>query len=111
MNLKKVLCFALAAVLAGAFLTGCDNNGGGNSSRGDSRKESYNFDLDQVKSMVNDMLRKELGSEAAKCLKVKVTEKIDQNHYRAKAMLDNGNDIRVAIELDGADIVVSIPED
>ena len=43
------------------------------------------------------------------CLKVKITEKVDNNHYKATATLGNGNDIRIMIEDRGDSIYVTIP--
>ena len=44
------------------------------------------------------------------CLRVKITEKVDDTHYKAIATLDNGNDIRIMIEDRGDKVQVSIPE-
>ena len=42
---------------------------------------------------------------------VKITEKVDDTHYKAKATLDNGNDIKIMIEDRGEEIYVTIPFD
>lgn len=57
---------------------------------------------------VNDIIRQQLDGEA-KCLKVKITEKVDDKHYKANATLDNGNDIKIMIEDRGDQIYVTIP--
>ena len=43
------------------------------------------------------------------CLKVKITEKVDDKHYRAIATLDDGRDVRIMIEDRGDEIHVTIP--
>ena len=59
--------------------------------------------------LVTDILKDELGSEAAKCVAVKITEQVSDNQYKALATLDNGNDIKIMIE-DCDDMVrVTIP--
>ncbi|MBE6379892.1 MAG: hypothetical protein E7047_03075 [Lentisphaerae bacterium] len=61
--------------------------------------------------LVTDILKDELGSEAAKCVAVKITEQVSDNQYKALATLDNGNDIKIMIE-DCDDMVrVTIPLD
>ena len=61
--------------------------------------------------LVTDILKDELGSDAAKCVAVKITEKVSDKHYKAKATLDNGNDIKIMIEDRDDMIYVTIPLD
>ena len=61
--------------------------------------------------VVSDIIKEQLGSRAAKCLSVKITEKVSDKHYKAVATLDNGNDINIMIEDRGDQIYVTIPEE
>lgn len=85
-----------AAVLSLGTLTGCGP------SKATLEKEA--------KPLVDKILRDNLGDDAAKCLKVKITEKVDKHHYKAVATLDNGNDLNIMIEHRDDIIIVTIPE-
>lgn len=58
--------------------------------------------------VVTDIIHQQLGGDA-NCVKVKITEKIDDKHYKATATLSNGNDLKVMIEDRGEQILVTIP--
>ena len=62
--------------------------------------------------LVTSMLKDEFGDVAVKCVAVKITEKVSDKHYKAKATLANGNDIKIMIEeLDNNMLSVTIPLD
>ena len=94
--MKKSLMMIAAAVLGLGILAGCGP------SKSTLEKEA--------KPLVEKILRENLGENAAKCLKVKITEKVDKNHYKGTASLDNGNDIRIMIEYKDDMLIVTIPE-
>lgn len=93
--MKKLWVMIAAAVLGLGVLTGC----------GPSQSQIE----DGAKPLVDKILKDNLGDGAAKCLKVKITEKVDKNHYKATATLDNGNDINILIEHKDDIIIVTIP--
>ena len=64
--------------------------------------------LEQAKAIVNEILKDERPLDAAKCLKVRITERIDKNHCRGIAVLDNGYDLAITIETKGDSISVGI---
>ena len=50
--------------------------------------------------LVNEILTELLagtGSEAAECLSVELGEEFHKNHYRAIAVLDNGEELKVIV--------------
>ena len=92
--MKKSFAFMAAAVLALACLTGCGSGG--------SRLAA------NAKTLVNQILRDDVGPDAAKCLKVEITEKLAKGHYRGIAKLDNGNDVKIMIENDAVKMTVTV---
>lgn len=105
MKMKKLLVPVVAALLAATGLVGCGEKDA------DAKSRSYQSNLEQnAKPLVNKLLRENFGSNVAKCLKVKITEKVDATHYKAAATLDNGNDIKIMIEHKGNMIYVKIPK-
>jgi hypothetical protein len=60
--------------------------------------------------IVTEILADELGSEAAVCMAVKIEEEVSEGFYKAKATLDNGNELSITIERKGEDqVLVQIP--
>lgn len=98
MKMKKAFLIVVAAMLAMAGLAGCTGP----------RKKAR---ADNAKKLVNKILRDDLGDMAAKCLKVEITEKIDKEHYRGVASLDNGNDLKVLIEDNSVQMTVTLVYD
>jgi len=90
--MKKFLTLVAVVMLGLCALTGC-------------RKMTLEK---SAKPLVTEIISEQLGG-SAKCTKVKITDKIDDKHYRATAKLDNGNDIQVIIEDRGDMVYVSIP--
>ena len=91
--MKKSLMLIAVALLGMCVLTGCG--------RQSTLEKS-------AKPLVTEIIQKQLRG-SAKCEKVKITEKIDEKHYKATASLDNGNEIKVIIEDRGDTVYVSIP--
>ena len=60
--------------------------------------------------VVNSIIQRYVTG-GAKCIKVKITEKVDSKHFKANATLDNGNDLKIMIEDRGDQIYVTIPND
>ena len=94
---KKIgkVCFAALFVSVALFLAGCGEN---------------NVLEESAIPVVNDILRENV-EDPAKCIAVKITEKVTDKHYKAIATLDNGNDINIMIEDRGDMIYVTIPGD
>ncbi len=91
----KKICFLFAIMLSSIFmLCGCGN---------EAKLE------ESAIPVVSDIIKKQLGSRAAKCLDVEITEKISDKLYKAVATLDNGNNVNIMIEDRGDQIYVSIP--
>ena len=60
--------------------------------------------------VVTQIFEEEHGKgNAAECLSVEITEKLTKNLYKANAILNNGNTIRITIQDKGDQIYVSIP--
>ncbi|EEW3300136.1 hypothetical protein MA999_003979 [Escherichia coli] len=60
--------------------------------------------------VVTTILKEHNGSTAAKCIKVKIDDKVTDKFYRATATLDNGNDINITLELAGREkLYVRVP--
>lgn len=91
--MKKSLMVIAAAVLGLGILAGCGP------------KKS---DLEESAKPVVTKIISDNGGEA-KCIKVKITEKVDGSHYKATATLDNGNDINIMIEHKDDQVIVTIP--
>ena len=67
---------------------------------------------DAAKDCVNEIIVEQCGrNDTARCARVKITEKIATNHYRGIAMLDNGHDLKIGIEVNDDIVIVSIPWD
>ena len=64
---------------------------------------------ESAKPLVTQIIKKQLQADV-ECFKVKITEKTDDKHYNAVAILTNGNDLKIIIEDRGDMIFVSIPE-
>ncbi len=58
--------------------------------------------------VVNEILKENIENPA-KCLSVSIEKKIAEKLYKAKAQLDNGNEIVITIEDRGDQIYVQIP--
>jgi len=62
--------------------------------------------------LVSQILEENLGVGAATCKAVKIDEKVTDGFYKATAVLDNGNDLRITIEYnDDGEIYVQVPFD
>lgn len=60
--------------------------------------------------IVSEILNNQLKNDA-NCKAVSIIKKITDTFYHAKAYLDNGNEIKIAIEIKGESILVTIPQD
>lgn len=91
--MKKLMLLLMSVVLLAGF--GC----------------SREADLEETAvSLVTEILEENIGKDnAAKCINVKITEKINDKHYRAVATLNNGNDLNIIIEDQGEMVQVTIP--
>ncbi len=58
--------------------------------------------------LVTQIIHEQLKG-SADCKVVKITEDVGNNFYKAKAILDNGNDLKITIERKGKNIYVKIP--
>ena len=90
---------AAGTLLLGAalLLTGCGRAG----------EES---DLEKAAvPVVTDIIRNQLNG-SARCVGVKLSQKLSGKHYQAVATLSNGKEIRILIEDRGGTIVVTIPK-
>jgi hypothetical protein len=62
--------------------------------------------------LVTQIIQDEIGPDAPACKAVEILEEVSEGFYKAKATLDNGNDIDITIELRGEDeLFVQIPLD
>ena len=61
--------------------------------------------------IVNDILQRELGNDAAECLSVELGEEFASDRYRAKAVMDNGRMLDIVVHDMGDTIEVTIPYD
>jgi hypothetical protein len=62
--------------------------------------------------IVTELLQDELGSDASACKAVEIVEEVSEGFYKAKATLNNGNELNITIERKGEDqILVQIPMD
>lgn len=61
--------------------------------------------------IVNDILKRDFGSDAAECLSVNLGEEFASNRYRAKAVMDNGRTLDIVVHDMGDTIEVTIPYD
>jgi len=62
--------------------------------------------------LVSQILEENLGAGAATCKAVKINEEVTDGFYKATATLDNGNDLRITVEIkEGGSIYVQIPSD
>lgn len=62
--------------------------------------------------LVSQIVKESLGRNAAQCVKVELGDKVTDKFYKAKATLDNGNDIDITIELQANDMVyVRVPSE
>jgi len=59
--------------------------------------------------IVTQILQDQLGGDAT-CKAVSITKEISDGFYHAVAYLDNGNENKIAIEVQGDQIIVKIPE-
>ncbi|MDD5600093.1 MAG: hypothetical protein PHV82_19265 [Victivallaceae bacterium] len=90
--MKKMILTLMA--VSCMFITGCGNN---------SQLE------ESAKPLVYQILKEELGHNSAECVAVKITEKVSDDFYKAKATLSNGNDIKITIQQKGDMVYVTIP--
>lgn len=60
--------------------------------------------------VVNDILKEQLGDQAAQCVKVEISEKVTDKLYKANAILTNGNSIEITILDQGEQILVTVLE-
>ena len=93
--MKKFLVLIAAVLLACGNLTGCGN--------------SRSTLEENAKPLVSQIIREQLHG-SAKCLKVRITERVDDTHFKAVATLDNSNDLNIMIEDRGDMIYVTIPK-
>ena len=61
--------------------------------------------------IVNVILKRDFGSDAAECLSVNLGEEFASNRYRAKAVMDNGRTLDIVVHDMGDTIEVTIPYD
>ncbi|SUH59101.1 Uncharacterised protein [Salmonella enterica subsp. enterica serovar Hartford] len=66
----------------------------------------YSFNTDSALEeaacpTVTTILKQNNGTEAPKCMKVTIQDKVTDKFYKATATLDNGNDINITIEMTG----------
>lgn len=67
---------------------------------------------DTALPLVDQILKENLGAGAAKCKAVRIDEEVSDGFYKATAILDNGNELRITIEERGDNqIYVQIPFD
>lgn len=59
--------------------------------------------------VVNEILVGEYGDYVATCVAVEIDSEVRDGFYRARAILDNGNDLTITIEEKGEQIFVRIP--
>ena len=101
--MKKLVMLVAAVMLGLGTLTSC----------GGRKSEMEEAAKPLVSSIINDYTYYNSTSAEMSyvdCLRVKITEKVDDTHYKAIATLDNGNDIRIMIEDCGDKVQVTIPE-
>ena len=113
--MKKLFMLVALMMLGLGMLTSC----GGREAKLEEKAKSV------VSSMIRDMydnaLIQELMwsgpnhmpsaaalAEPPNCLRVAITDKVDDKHYKATATLDNGKDIKIMIEDCGETINVTI---
>lgn len=60
-------------------------------------------------SLVTQIVREQLGG-AAMCKAVSINKALSEDFYHAVAYLDNGNELKIVIELKGDQIIVTIPD-
>ena len=60
-------------------------------------------------SLVTQIVQNQFGG-AASCKAVSIEKEVSDGFYHAVAYLDNGNELKIAIELKGDQILVTIPE-
>ena len=66
-------------------------------------------DLEESAVPVVDQILRENVENPAKCVSVSIEKKIADKLYKAKAQLDNGNELVITIEDRGDQIYVQIP--
>ena len=65
-----------------------------------------------AKPLVTQILHEKLGAnETIQCVAVKLGEEFAKNNYHAVGILNNGNNIRITVQLDKDQIFVNIPLD
>jgi hypothetical protein len=89
----KITQFCLV-IIACAIISGCGSNL-----------------EDSSVPIVNDILQRELGNDAAECLSVELGEEFAPYRYRAKAVMDNGRLLDIVVHDLGDTVEVTIPYD
>jgi len=75
----------------------------------DTSKKSLENQIETASvEIVSEILNNQLENDA-KCKAVSITKKITDTFYHGKAYLDNGNEIKIVMEIKGENILVSIP--
>ena len=94
--MRSMLTVVAGTILAGVLLTGC---GSGYS----------NLEKSAV-PVVNQIIKENMGADAASCEAVKVTKKVSNYFYQAVAYLDNGEEVKLTIKDMCDQIYVTIAE-
>lgn len=66
--------------------------------------EDYNEQLEMAScDIVTQIINENYNSRDVKCMSVKIDEKVSEVFYRAHAILNNGNSVKIGIEEQGDD--------
>ena len=93
MKTKKV-CLSLIVLIACSMVSGCGAN-----------------IEDSSVPIVNDILQRDFGGDAAECLSVDLGDEFAPDRYHATAVLDNGRTLDIVVRVMGDMIEVTIPYD
>lgn len=91
--MKKMILLAVMFVALSMVFTGCGN--------AEMEKSAV--------PVVTQILKEQLGSNSAECVTVEITGTITKGLYKANAILNNGNTIKITIQDKGDQIYVTIP--
>lgn len=94
--MKKIILLAVMFVAVSMIFAGCGNNA--------------QLEKSAV-PVVTQILKEQLGPGSAECVTVKITGTITEKLYKAKAILNNGNTIKITIQDKGDQIYVTIPNE
>ena len=92
--MKKMILLAVMFVALSMVFTGCGNNA--------------QLEKGAV-PVVTQIIKEQLGSNSAECVTVEITGTITKGLYKANAILNNGNTIKITIQDKGDQIYVTIP--